>query len=351
MADDREAARIESAGAESERLHRKRASARRYREHHADSIREKNRQWKTEHPEKIREYRATFRAKHLEQIRRENRERERARAARVREAAAAAELRRVRARERYAADPQAHNDYQRERRKAQREADPEGYRAAKNRRNKRWITAHRDEFNSHLRMKYRDNPETKRAANSRYYAEHGEQVRDRRRAYYAANREQQVEKQRQWRAREKRRREVGLPPRRLHRVPAAERQMNEAVAEAFFSRMRSPEEVKVLRRERKTLDRERARLVRASRRERIAAGIAGDTDPVRPVRMTQRRESERQAAARLKREADAAEATRMDAIAREINDRLRQTPRRTQHNRSRHAPTPAPPTTSGGLSL
>ena len=351
MADEDAAGRGKPTESEEERLRRERASRGRYRETHVDSIRERNRRWKAEHPEKVKEYRARFRATHLEQIRRENRERERARAARAREAASKVELRRVRARERYAADPHAHNDYQRERRKAQRAADPAGYRAAKNERNKRWLSAHRDEFNAKLRLKHRDNPEIKRAANSRYYAEHGEKVRERRRAYYAANREQQAENQRQWRAREKRRREVGLPPRRLHRVSAAERQANAAAADVFFSRVRSPEEVKVLRRERKTLDRERARLIRASRRERIAAGIASDTDPVRPVRRSQRRESEREAAARLRREARAAEAARLDDIAREINARLRQTPRRTQPSGPRHAPTPAPPMTSGGLSL
>jgi hypothetical protein len=351
MADDSPAEHRKRVEAESEQIRRKRENSRRYRERHADSIRERSRQWKAEHPDKIKEYRATFRARHLEQVRRENRERERARAARARAAAAAAERRRVRARERYAADPQAHNDYQRERRKAQRAADPAGYRAAKNRRNKRWVDAHREEFKEKLRLKYRDNPEIRRKANSRYYAEHGEQVRERRRAYYAANREDQVDKQRQWRAREKRRREAGLPPRRLHRVPAEERRANATAADQFFIRVRSAEELKALRLERKTPDRERARLIRASRRERIAAGIASDTDPVRPIRMSQRRESEREAAARQRREADAVEAARMDAIAREINARLRQSPRRALPNRPRHAPTPTPPTTSGGLSL
>ncbi|MET0829071.1 MAG: hypothetical protein ABWY26_06090 [Microbacterium sp.] len=351
MAGEDAAGRGKPSESEEERLERERASRRRYRETHADSIREKNRRWKAEHPEKIKEYRARFRAVHLEEIRRENRERERARAAKARETAAKAERRRVRARERYAADPQAHNDYQRERRKAQRAADPDGYRQAKNERNKRWLSANREEHNAKLRAKHRDNPAIKREANSRYYAEHGDEVRERRRAFYAANREQQVDKQRQWRARERRRRELGLPPRRLHRLTAAERQANAAATETFFSRTRSPEEVKAIRLERKVHDRERARLIRASRRERIAAGIASDSDPVRPVRMSQRRESEREAAARLKREAVAAEAARMDAIAREINDRLRHGPRRTEVGRPRHAATPNQPTTTGGLSI
>jgi len=334
-----------------ERRERERERRRRYRETHADEVRERNRRWKSEHPEKIKEYRDRFRANHLERIRKENRERERARTAKARRAAAAAERRRVKGRARYAADPKTHRDYQRERRRAQRAADPEGYREAKKQRNKRWRDSHKDEQNAKLRAKHRDNPEIKRAAAERYYAEHGDEVRERRRAYYWANREKQLEKQRLWRAREKRRRELGLPPRRLHRVTASERAANASAADEFFTRARTPEEVKAIRREPKTSARELARWHRSSARARLAAGIDADSDAIRPVTTSRRRESEREAAARRKREADAAEAARMDAIAREINDRLRHEPRRSPTTRRRPVRTATPPSTSGGLSL
>lgn len=351
---DREPQRVpsETAPSEDERRERKREWNRRYRESHADELREKNRRWRAEHPEKLKEYRARYRAEHLEQLRRTNRERERARLAKARKAAAEAERRRVKGRERYAADPEAHREYQRERRKAQRAADPVGYREAKKQRNKRWRDSHRDEQNAKLRAKHRDNPEAKRAAAERYYAEHGAEVRERRRAYYWANREQQLEKQRRWRAREKRRREVGLPPRRLHRVTAAERAANVDAADEFFARKRTREDVKRMRRELRTTPVELAQWNRASARTRIASAISADTDAVKPVKSSERRrEDENLKAPRSKVEIAAAEAARMDAIACEINDRLRQTPRRPQANRPRHAPTPTSPTTSGGLSL
>lgn len=265
--------------------------------------------------------------------------------------AAAAERRRVKGRERYAADPETHRDYQRERRRAQRAADPEGYREAKKQRNKRWRDSHKDEQNAKLRAKHRDNPEIKRAAAERYYAEHGDAVRERRRAYYWANREKQLETQRLWRAREKRRRDLGWPPRRLHRVTARERAANASAADEFFTRPRTPEELKAIRREPKTSARELARWHRSSTRARLASGIEADFDAIRPVTTSRRRETEREAAARRKREADAAEAARMDAIAREINDRLRHEPRRSPTTRRRPVRTATPPSTSGGLSL
>lgn len=332
-----------------ERRRRKREVDRRYRQTHADDERERKRQWKARNPEKVKEYRDRFRAAHLERIRRENRERERRRAAKARKAAAAAEGRRVKARERYAADPQANLEYQRKRRQAQRAADPDGYREAKRQRNKRWRDSHKDEQNAKLRAKHRDNPEIKRAAAERYYAEHGDKVRERRRAYYWANREKQLEKQRLWRAREKRRRELGLPPRRLHRVAATERAASASAAHEFFARARTPEEVKAIRREPKTSARELARWHRSSTRARLAAAIDADSDAIRPVTASRRRESE--PAARRRREAAAAEAARMDAIAREINDRLRHEPRRAPTTRRRPARRATPPSTSGGLSL
>ncbi|WP_344739120.1 hypothetical protein [Microbacterium awajiense] len=257
----------------------------------------------------------------------------------------------MKARERYAADPKANLEYQRKRRRAQRAADPEGYREAKKQRNKRWRDSHKDEQNAKLRAKHRDNPEIKRAAAERYYAEHGDEVRERRRAYYWANREKQLEKQRLWRAREKRRRELGLPPRRLHRLTASERAANASAADEFFTRPRTPDEVKAIRREPKTSARELARWNRSSARARLAAGIDADSDAIRPVMASRRRESEREAAARRKREAAAAEAARMDAIAREINDRLRHEPRRSPTTRRRPVRRATPPSTSGGLSL
>lgn len=328
---------------------RKRESRRRYAEVHREEVAERLRAWKAAHPGKVKEYRARFRERHLEQVRRENREGERRRAAKKRTAEAAAERRRVRARERYALDPAGNGEYQRQRRAAQRAADPDGYREAKRARNKRWRDRHREEQNAKRREKHRDNPDAKRESAARYYQTHGEQVRERRRAYYHANRDAQLEKQRQWRGREKRRRDAGLPPRRLHRTTAAERAANRGAAVEFFERERTPEQIAILKEELRTPDDAIARWERDSERARIASAIAADTDFTRPLTASQMRHRERERAARQKQVAREAEEARMDQIARAINDRLRTHPRSVRsHN---NAPTPHILDTSGGPSL
>ena len=334
---------------EEARRARKRENRRRYAEAHREEVAERLRAWKAAHPEKVKEYRARFRERHLEQVRRENREGERRRAAKKRTADAAAERRRGRARDRYAQDPAGNLEYQRQRRAAQRAADPDGYREAKRARNKRWRDRHREEQNAKRREKHRDNPDAKRESAARYYQTQGERVRERRRAYYQANREAQLEKQRQWRAREKRRRDAGLPPRRLHRTTAAERAANRGAAVEFFERERTPEQIAILKEELRTPDDVIARWERDSERARIASAIAADTDITGPLTASQMRHRERERAARQKQVARELEEARMDQIARAINDRLRTHPRPVRsHN---HAPTPHIPDTSGGLSL
>ena len=337
--------------AESEGEHQdhRQVSARRYRAAHAAELREKNRLWKAEHPEKVKEYRDRYRAAHREQVLEEKRAYERTRAAKRRRLLAAAERRRVKGRERYAADPVAHRTYQRERRAAQRAANPETYREAKKQRNKRWRDAHRDEQNAKLRAKHRENPELKRAAAARYYLAHGDKVRERRREYYRANREKQLAKQREWREREKRRLETGLPPRRTRHVAATQRAANSAAADEFFARERTSAEIAQARREVKTAEQDLARWARESARSRAGAAIAADSDPARPVTASQRRAQERAEATRRKREAEVVEEARMDAIARAINEQLRTVRRPAQHRR--HAPPPDLSSQFGGLSL
>lgn len=340
---------MDKATEEGARRARIRERRRRYREANRETVAARLRAWKAANPEKVKEYRARFRERHLEQVRRENREGERRRAAKRRTANAAAERRRVRARERYAQDPAGNLEYQRQRRAAQRAADPDGYREAKRARNKRWQDRHRDEQNAKRRQKHRDNPDAKRESAARYYQTHGEQVRERRRAYYHANREAQLEKQRQWRAREKRRRDAGLPPRRLHRTAAAERAANRGAAAEFFERERTPEHVAILRNELRTPGDVIARWERDSERARIASAIAADEDITHPLTAAQMRRREREHAAQQRQVAREVEEARMDQIAKTINDRLRTHPRPAQsHN---HAPTLHIPDASGGLSL
>ncbi len=285
--------------------------------------RDYNRGWAQRNPDKVADYRRRY----LESHRQEHRDRERIRSAKKRKQEREAERRRVVARERYAADPATARAYQRERRIAQRAADPVGYREAKRQRNKRWWDRHRDEQNEKLREKHRANPEVKRAAAERYYAEHGDEVRARRRAYYWANREKQLEAQRRWRAREKRRIELGLPPRRLHRVSAPDRRANAAAAEEFFTRTRTSREINNMPRDPRTHPEDIARWERDCERARAAFAYAHSEEPVRPLARYGPREHKRSAAKEKRESAQAAEDARLDAIARAINDQLRTQPR------------------------
>lgn len=336
-----------------ERRERRRASAQRYRETHGDELRERTRLWKAAHPDKVKEYRDRFNAQHREQVLEDKRDYERARAAKERRAAATAERRRARQRERYAGDPDTHREYQRTRRAAQRAADPEGYREAKKQRNKRWRDGHRDEQYAKLRANHRDKPELKRAAAAKYYALHGDQVRERRRAYYRAHREQQLAKQSEWREREKRRLAVGLPPRRRHRVTAEQRSANGAAADDFFARVWSADDIAAMRRRvagsavhpESTPDELLAAFERQSKRQRIAHALVTDATFADRMRVAE----ERARAAADRRRQSATEEARQDAIARAINDRLRTQPRRRTPRRSGAAPhtTPGGPSAKG----
>lgn len=146
------------------------------------------------------------------------------------------EARRQYAREYYAKHREEHLEYQRQRRAAQREKDPDAYRKRSRERNQRWRGKHKDEVNAKIRDKYHDDPEKHRERRREFYAQHAEKQRARRREYYAKNKEKADASHRKWRDREKRRREVGLPARRLHREPLEQRLAHNAAADEFFAR-------------------------------------------------------------------------------------------------------------------
>jgi hypothetical protein len=279
---------------------------------------EAQREWKRNNPDKVKAYQDAFRAKHADRLRAANREREReryakARAERERRAAA-----RERARDWYAQNRERHLEYQRQYRAAKRAEDPDAYRAAKNERNKRWNARHREAVAAKAREKHRDNPEVKREQAARYYAAHAEEVKARRRAYYASHREAQLAKQREWRRREKRRLEAGLPPRRIHRVSRADRERHAAAADDFFARSYTTDEIKVIRGDTPTPQRLLAEWKRQSAQHRAAFRHAAAPRPT-PDLATEARVAA--AAARAQEDA------RLDAIARAINDQLRGRPR------------------------
>lgn len=192
-----------------------------------------------------------------------------------------AEYRR-RAKERREADPQLREAWlQRKREETKRyvakKKQQEQHRRREVDRVKAWVEANPERAAETRRRWAENNPEKIRAAQLAYYYRHRgtrlEAMRDRdaahradpaqrekQRRYVAQHREHlnalqrarrstpegqekhRVE-QREWRQRERRRKQLGLPPRARHRATTNERSRNAAAAEAFFSRRRARYEI------------------------------------------------------------------------------------------------------------
>jgi hypothetical protein len=168
---------------------------------------------------------------------------------------------------------------ERERRRTQRERDEKARRQKAIERAKEWARQHPEE-RQQARERYKQkHPEAYKQAQRDYYYRNRDAIAERRRAREAADPEKANEahrravararetgrvsewtpspsqqlsyRQRENEARRLHRRRVraGLPDRRLHRVLAAERRHNEAAADEFFARKRSPEELARIRRQ------------------------------------------------------------------------------------------------------
>lgn len=310
------------------------AYGRQYRAEHAEQIAEYKRAWRERNREHVAEYRAAYNGDNREKVREAKREYMRSQSAKERAEVERRERKAEKARERYHADIEASRAKAREYLQQQRAEDPDGYREGKKRRNAAWRERHKDEINAKLREKNLRDPSKKKARARRDYELHGDERRAARRQYYKKNRDRELAKQKQWRARERRRIEVGLPVRRLHKVAPAERDQNAADAAEFFARPVTPQLREQLKAELATPQ----HLIDALRRDwaRIRAADYARRNPETSSDTVRRRE---------------AEEARLDVIAREINDRLRRSARRAP----RPAPYPQyqPPsaTDSGGLGL
>lgn len=331
----------DGAHADRDPAERARDARRAYQEEHADDIRASQRDWRERNADHIRTYRAAYDAEHREEVLAKKRQYMAEYTKRK-----AAERRRKRARQAsskkyYEANKAKHHDYTRRWRLRQLEEDPEGYRAARVVIQRRWYEKHRDERNAKLRARHRENPEPKRAASRAYYAAHAEEQKAKRRAYYAANREKVLASNRAWKEREKRRTEAGLPPRRLHATPPADRRANTAAAEEFFARRWSRQDVAAIRARNGAtpdgLQPTPAELIAAFERDckraRIEHALATDLSYADRIRTAEIRRflAAQQPSTRQVRAA--AEEARMDAIGKQVNDRLRhrEPPRRTHH--------------------
>ncbi|RLK52486.1 hypothetical protein [Microbacterium telephonicum] len=309
------------------------------------------RRWQAENPEKVQAYKLRYRETHRQELS----AREQGRAARAKEAEARKEAKRVYAREYYAAHRDTQLEVQRAYRESQKRDNPGEYRARRRAANQKWRDTHREQVRQHQRDKDRDDPIAKSRGAARYRAAHADEMKARRLEKYWVDPDAARERARVYRASERRRRKIGLPPRRLHRITGAERIANLAAAEAFFARTRTPEEIaaliygpptpqhlidelvhanELLRAEfayRTGIRTSADRLGRGRRRELEQELIA--TGRVQPP--------EERCAPTPDEVARAAEAARMDAIAAAINDRLRTQPK---HPAPQLDPPPAVPT-------
>jgi hypothetical protein len=293
-----------------DRRRRKAEHNRRYRESHPERAAEQRRQWRERNREHRKAYQMQWREQNLDRARELNREHMRRKAAKERAAKERRAKAADRARTRYHADIEANRAKAREYRERRKAADPQGYRADQKRRNDAWRKRHKPELDARRRERYRLDPTQKRAAAQRYYEQHAEERKAYRRRYYQEHREQQLATQRRWRQRERRRIEAGLPVRRLHRVTPAEREQHAREADGFFARTVTSQ----LRAQLEAELRTPPELIAAWEREcaRFRAAQYALLHPETGARVVTRSQ---------------AEAERMDAIARTINDRLRTTTR------------------------
>ncbi|MBW9121881.1 hypothetical protein JNB63_17425 [Microbacterium trichothecenolyticum] len=321
---------------------REKEARRAYRERNAERVRAGQRAWRERNQEHIRAYRAAYNAEHREEVLAKNREYMKRYGPRKAAERRRKEAKRASSKKYYEAHKAEHHEYSRQWQARKRAEDPEGYRAMRAKAQRRWWEAHKDEYNAKLRAQHRENPEPKRAAARAYYAAHADELKAKKRAYYAANRERVLASNRAWKEREKRRLDAGLPPRRLHTTSGEERSAHAAAADAFFTRERSPAEIAAMR----DMPRPAVELLQAtppelvaaferdSKRARIEHALATDLSYADRSRIAEARRhlaAHEQAARREQRHA--AENARLDAIGKQVNDRLRhkEPPRRRHH--------------------
>lgn len=273
--------------------------------------REYKRRWRAENADKIAQQKRVWRENNLEHDRERNRTYMREKAAEARMAETRRQQKAEQARARYHADVEASRARAKELAARRREADPEKYREDKRRYNKAWREHRREEINARLRERNRLDPSQKAAAARRFYDRHADEIRATRRRRYEENREKELARQRLWREREKRRIGLGLPARRVHRLPLEERRQNVAAADAFFARPVTPELLAKVKADLRTPP----ELIEALKRDlaRFRAEQYALRNPEVSSTVVNRRTAEEE---------------RMDAIGRVINDRLRLTPRR-----------------------
>ncbi|MDF2506226.1 MAG: hypothetical protein K0Q52_85 [Microbacterium sp.] len=197
--------------------------------------------------------------------------------------------------------------------------DPVAFRAHRAELARQWRARNQDRLSDQARERRRADPEKYREAARRYRADNPDKVKAANRRYYEANRDKVLAANRQWKEREQRRRDAGLPPRRIHKINTAERRANRDASDAFFTGAWSNERLAALRDERVT----KAEINALRRDNERARAIAYAAE--HPEMIDRLRRADQPRAAQLARQK--AEEARMDDIARRVNDQLRTHPR------------------------
>lgn len=242
------------------------------------------------------------------------------------------ESRRAYARDYYAEHREELLEKQRGYRAAQRARDPERYKELRRGRAQRWRDGHKERENAKNRAKYRANPHRELERRAKYYAENAEVIKARRRARYAENREKELARQTAWRDREKRRRELGLPVRRLHASTADDIAANDAAANAFFAQKWGKRAINRMAKGPSTPPELLAAFKRQSTRIRAASILADKREILERLEKELGRKPPGPKP-KPRRSAKEIEEERLDAIGKQVNDQLRhrEPPRRPHH--------------------
>ncbi|MBN9176478.1 MAG: hypothetical protein J0I43_03815 [Microbacterium sp.] len=236
------------------------------------------------------------------------------------------EARRAYSRAYYAAHRDEQRAYQKQQREKRKQADPERYRAQRRDARRRWEAGHRDEINAANRKRYQENRvEVTEARRQKYWAD-PETARRKRRESYATQKARTAEVEAALPPSATYRAELGMPVSGLHPVASQTRRRNLAEANAFFARPRSEAELNRIRTEGSTPIELLAAWERDSRRARAAHHVATQGEELARLHAELARlEKRRNPGPRAQREAEEA---RLDAIGRQVNERLRPRDRR-----------------------
>jgi hypothetical protein len=289
----------------------------------AERTRESSRAWRERNKEHLAAYNKRWKQEHREATRRHNRESER----RHREKQRALARLRERQRRYYTENPQHYREKMREWRAKRLAADPVGYRAAERERMRAWRATHRDQVLAANRARDAEDPSGPRERSRNYYRRHAEERLAAQRAYFAEHPGKRREYQERWRRKDRWRRSNGLPTWKLHRTTAKERAVNRFAADAFFAKKYTRVEIRSMKLGPPTPNALLVAFWRDCERARAAH------------RWSQNPELRQRVRAAMKARAVVNEKNaRLDAIAREVNDRLRHAaPPRRDH---RAAPAP-----------